>query len=261
MIEFLLVHPCVDCGESDIVVLECDHLRDKEFDMAKLLTGGSTWRRIERELAKCEVRCANCHRRKTASRSRTSFRRDYATFEPRGESPVEQLHLLDGSLRRCRVCDLVKPLVSFPFRSKARRTRQWICLNCQREYSRRWYVSRSPGAKKVVGYGSHRREGLQVRVVDYLRMHPCVDCGEDDVIVLDFDHLRDKLDSVLNLVASGQTWAVISQEISKCEVRCANCHRRRTARQVGGYRLRDGTPKVDENLRPRGDSNARPDGS
>ena len=78
----------------------------------------------------------------------------------------------------------------------------------------------------------------------YLREHPCVDCGEADPIVLDFDH-RDrehKVDSVMKLVLSGYGWETILAEIAKCDVRCANCHRRRTAVQLGWFKLNGEEP-------------------
>ena len=57
---------CVDCGERDIRVLEFDHVRGKKVaNISTLATTGSCWRRIAEEIAKCEIRCANCHRRKT----------------------------------------------------------------------------------------------------------------------------------------------------------------------------------------------------
>jgi len=64
---FLANHPCVDCSESDIVVLEFDHVRGtKAFNIAYLVGQGRDLQTIKTEMDKCEVRCANCHRRKTA---------------------------------------------------------------------------------------------------------------------------------------------------------------------------------------------------
>lgn len=57
---------CVDCGEVDPIVLEFDHLRDKEFNLAHYAK--ASWERLHAEIAKCEVVCANCHRRRTHSR-------------------------------------------------------------------------------------------------------------------------------------------------------------------------------------------------
>ncbi len=70
----------------------------------------------------------------------------------------------------------------------------------------------------------------------YLTEHPCVDCGELDPIVLDFDHARDKSANVSDLVASRASIEDVRKEIEKCAVRCANCHRRRTVFQLKGYR-------------------------
>ena len=67
LIEFFETHPCVDCGETDPIVLEFDHLRDKSFSVAQQLTNRS-WEDIAAEMEKCEVVCANCHRRRTATR-------------------------------------------------------------------------------------------------------------------------------------------------------------------------------------------------
>jgi hypothetical protein len=63
--KYLLTHPCVLCDESDPVVLEFDHLRDKRREVTVLanLSGRAN---LVAEIAKCRVLCANCHRRHTA---------------------------------------------------------------------------------------------------------------------------------------------------------------------------------------------------
>ena len=48
-------HPCVDCGETDIVVLEFDHLRDKTASNVSYLISTNEIRRIKEEIEKCEV--------------------------------------------------------------------------------------------------------------------------------------------------------------------------------------------------------------
>lgn len=67
------------------------------------------------------------------------------------------------------------------------------------------------------------------RIRQYLQTHPCVDCGEKDPVVLDFDHKNpdEKVDSISHLRHGRATWEDIWAEIQKCEVRCANCHRKK----------------------------------
>ena len=71
LLEYFATHPCVDCGESDPVVLEFDHLRDKSFSIGAKLTNYS-WTAIEAEIEKGEVVCGNCHKRRTARRRRSN---------------------------------------------------------------------------------------------------------------------------------------------------------------------------------------------
>jgi hypothetical protein len=63
---YLLEHPCIDCGESDIRCLDFDHLdpTTKVADISLMVIDVWPWERIMAEIAKCVVRCANCHRRK-----------------------------------------------------------------------------------------------------------------------------------------------------------------------------------------------------
>lgn len=76
---------------------------------------------------------------------------------------------------------------------------------------------------------SRRRRNAYRSFIDgYKSEHPCVDCGESDPVVLDFDHVLGKKKFNIGSAASGKTIAEIVAEIEKCEVRCANCHRRAT---------------------------------
>lgn len=69
--EYLDAHPCVDCGLDDVRVLKFDHVGDgdKVADVTRLIRYGVSWDLILREIAKCEVCCANCHRIRTYDRA------------------------------------------------------------------------------------------------------------------------------------------------------------------------------------------------
>ncbi len=66
----------------------------------------------------------------------------------------------------------------------------------------------------------------------YLLAHPCVDCHESDPLVLEFDHYGKKRAAIATMIKQ-VTWTAVEKEIAVCEVRCANCHRRKTLRDLG----------------------------
>ena len=81
------------------------------------------------------------------------------------------------------------------------------------------------------------RNRIKNYVSMYLSTHPCVDCGEEDPTVLEFDHVRGEKRFCVSRAVSHGTWEVLLEEIDKCDVRCANCHRRKTAKDQGWYKI------------------------
>ena len=59
---------CTDCGQKNHIVLDFDHLKDKKYNVSRMIHDGFSWAAIKKEIAKCEVVCANCHRIRTYSR-------------------------------------------------------------------------------------------------------------------------------------------------------------------------------------------------
>lgn len=126
-------------------------------------------------------------------------------------------------MKRCYTCGQDKPLSDFARKGKGHNSQ---CKSCKNEYNRRHYKANE--AKYKAKAGNH-----QVRLCEiqrqYMESHPCVDCGESDPDVLDLDHVRGtKVNSVSRLVRLGVSVQTLLDEIAKCEVRCANCHRRIT---------------------------------
>jgi hypothetical protein len=66
--EYLSDKKCTDCSENRAIVLEFDHLSDKDENISKLVQWGASNARILKEISKCEVVCANCHRIRTFTR-------------------------------------------------------------------------------------------------------------------------------------------------------------------------------------------------
>jgi hypothetical protein len=165
VLSLLAAAECEDCGMRDVTVLEFDHVGAKRAAVATLVGQAASRRALLEEVARCDVVCANCHRRRTAVRAG-------------------------------------------------------------------WF--------RVTGCGAAGWSAAQLRnhrfVLDMLRAGACADCGETDPVVLEFDHRGDKRANVSSM-CDWASLATLRAEIAKCDVRCANCHRVRTQRAVGSYRL------------------------
>jgi hypothetical protein len=138
-------------------------------------------------------------------------------------------------MRHCTKCNTTKPLSDFKKNKTKPSGYQSSCFACHQVYQAKWYQEN----KEVHGertYERNRRidQEHRQRIIDYLKEHPCVDCGESDPIVLEFDHVRgEKKNEISKMIRNA--WKRTLEEISKCDVRCANCHRRRTAKQFNWY--------------------------
>jgi len=136
--------PCIDCGKQfSPHVMDFDHREpsSKEYNISYLVNKDLPWSKVLREISKCDIVCACCHRKRT-----------------------------------------------------------------QKVDSSDW----------------------RSRFVAALKNVPCTDCGGTfHYCQMDFDHVRgEKLGGVSRM----NTREVILEEVAKCEVVCANCHRERTQR-------------------------------
>ena len=138
-------------------------------------------------------------------------------------------------MKICKTCKEEKELSEFQKKSRNKDGYAEWCKPCKRAYDNAHYKA-NPERKDYIRKNRFEasRRNAKYRY-DYLSSNPCIDCGESDPIVLQFDH-KDGEEKTANLAnLQHQTIKKIQEEIDKCEVRCANCHARRTAKQFGWY--------------------------
>lgn len=136
-------------------------------------------------------------------------------------------------MKRCTRCKREKSLDEFNFKIKSKGLRQYHCKDCSRLYVRSHYErNRKYYLFKARKRNARIRREIKTYIWTYLSNHPCEDCGERDPIVLEFDHISDKINDIANMYRN-YTLTIVKEEINKCQVRCANCHRRKTAKERG----------------------------
>lgn len=143
-------------------------------------------------------------------------------------------------MKFCSKCKQSKAETEFSFKVKSKGKRNSICKVCYIVIHSDYY--RANRIRLRIQLRANQRvleQKCEQLIIEYLRVHPCVDCGETDIVVLQFDH-RDpevKIAAVAELMHKGLSWRRIKAEIDKCDVRCANCHVRKTAKQFGYYKV------------------------
>lgn len=138
------------------------------------------------------------------------------------------------------MCGACKPVEQFAFANLKAGTRQDHCRTCHASYRRTHYLANKPDyIRRAIAQVNGRRAENRRQIFSYLKAHPCVDCGESDILVLEFDHRDPGVKwKAVGVLAVTKRWIRVLGEIEKCDVRCVNCHRRKTARQFGWAKAR-----------------------
>ncbi|GAA1938911.1 hypothetical protein GCM10009775_33800 [Microbacterium aoyamense] len=139
-------------------------------------------------------------------------------------------------MKTCGTCRQSKPFTDFNRKASRPDGLQEVCRECNREASRRYYErNREEHVRTIVARTAEQRRASKDFLAAYLREHPCVDCGNADIRVLDFDHRpgTEKRLDVMRMVKDGYSLAKVEAEIAKCDVRCRNCHAIATLTRAG----------------------------
>lgn len=116
------------------------------------------------------------------------------------------------------------------------------CKACKKFYNAQWYKKNAAKVRKsaklrLVALKKRRKQWL----LEYLQTHPCVDCGESNPVVLDFDHVRGVKVFTIAKCFLNVSWNSLMLEVEKCDIRCANCHRIKTAKQHNWFKHSQGS--------------------
>ena len=109
--------------------------------------------------------------------------------------------------KRCYSCDKIKDVAEFPINRKRGDGLGTLCKACKKVYNLLYYERTKE--RHNPARAERRRRAVaeaQRQVYEYLQSHPCVDCGETDIVVLDFDHQGDKVAEINVMIDAGLAW-------------------------------------------------------
>lgn len=130
-------------------------------------------------------------------------------------------------MKQCSKCNKELPLSEF---NKKGTGKQPWCKECNRLRSRQYYAENHDKHREVVRENNKKARARNKEFLGQYKDVPCMDCGvKYPPYVMDFDHVKgEKIDNISNMSRDGTGLVKIMQEIKKCDIVCANCHRIRT---------------------------------
>lgn len=127
----------------------------------------------------------------------------------------------------CTACQNEKSIDNFSWKIKSKNIRHSRCKECVSLKVKKHY---SNNKTKYLIKASKNNKTYKQRNKNFIRKYLigkcCIDCGNNNPIVLEFDHVIGiKKYNVSRMGAGASSLKAIISEIKKCEIRCANCHR------------------------------------
>lgn len=144
-------------------------------------------------------------------------------------------------MKKCSKCLQELPFSEFYKRNNRESGYQSRCRACCKVYSKSWREWSPERKQRFNDWKQVKKAEVRDIYTEYMSDKSCIDCGESDFVVLVHDHVTgEKRGGVHELINRGHKWETVLEEIAKCEIRCCNCHTRKTAArgnwwQIGAY--------------------------
>lgn len=220
---------CSDCGTQDLEILEFHHLdpSSKKGTISNMLRAGKSRKLIQVEIDKCILLCGNCHIIVTHQENKSWRTKPLPTDEDieelrrlMVETPLtckeEATQIVLATYKNCSEC-----------KSDSYEDQCFLCRDKFHKYVHQKRIkNKRPFRNKI---GSMRSKQI---VEKLLQESSCLDCFEDNWVVLEFDHVRGtKIKNLARFVGEYVSSKSIQEEIDKCEIVCRNCYLKRTAKR------------------------------
>lgn len=127
-------------------------------------------------------------------------------------------------MKVCSECKQEKDESCYSFKNKQKGTLQNRCKQCYNEYNRRYY--KNGEQTKQIKRVNRNKQRDRIKYQEWKSTQRCLCCGEDSVECLDLHHTDPSIKDGVISDMIGRSWQRVMEEISKCVVLCANCHRK-----------------------------------
>jgi hypothetical protein len=129
------------------------------------------------------------------------------------------------SMKRCAKCKVEQPFENFAKNKKTADGLQFWCRTCKKANDAEYYQANKDKYKR---YSREQYERINA-VLTELKSRPCTDCGRTfPPYCMDFDHLEDEAKRFNVGNARKYSVKALLEEVKKCDLVCAVCHRIRT---------------------------------
>lgn len=125
-------------------------------------------------------------------------------------------------MKICGRCRQKKSLDSFHKNPTKKDGLQSMCKDCRKDYHREHYLKNK---EKYISDNKSKRLYYRAFVNRYKSIVGCKNCRDKRFYVLDFHHKYGKDFNISNGISSTVSISKLKDEIRKCDVLCANCHR------------------------------------
>ena len=131
-------------------------------------------------------------------------------------------------MKKCPRCKIEKCESDFSFKKNSKDNLQSLCKRCNNTQAKQYYKDDIKDHKSKVRIREKLYQKKVLAKVQLIRHKlGCAKCSENDPRCLDFHHLvaSEKVANI-SLLTQRKSMKKIMKEIEKCEVLCANCHRK-----------------------------------
>ena len=125
----------------------------------------------------------------------------------------------------CTKCKQELPFDNFRWKNKSQNLKHSQCKECQKVQEKQHYQNSKERQQSVKSTAVFQKE-RNIMLVEQAKKCGCKKCGEKRNYVLDFHHIvaEEKIWDIAHMIKSSGEKTLL-EELAKCDVLCANCHR------------------------------------